>query len=115
MTAASSPDARALGLKLVDEIGGEREAIAWMEHTKDVPHDLPIRDWKTPSSLERLGILERRRRGRGRLGPRGPRRAFLIAAQTYVEARLLDGLVSIWQVGDPIEAERALCARTGKL
>ncbi len=88
-----------LGLKLVDEIGGEREAIAWMEHTKDVPHNLPIRDWKTPSGLERLGILSGAAGVADALGLTGLSH-ILDRGQTYVEARLLDGLVSIWQVGN---------------
>ncbi len=33
-------------LKLVDELGGEREAIAWMERERNVGRDLPVRDWK---------------------------------------------------------------------
>jgi len=33
-------------LKLVDAIGGEREAIAWLQAEKGVRKDLPVRDWK---------------------------------------------------------------------
>jgi protease IV len=33
-------------LKLVDAIGGEREAIAWLQTEKGVTKDLPVRDWK---------------------------------------------------------------------
>ena len=33
-------------LKLVDAIGGEREAIAWLQAEKGVTKDLPVRDWK---------------------------------------------------------------------
>ena len=35
-----------IGLKLVDAIGGEREAIAWLQAEKGVTKDLPVRDWK---------------------------------------------------------------------
>jgi len=33
-------------LKLVDELGGERQAIAWLESQRGVAKDLPVRDWK---------------------------------------------------------------------
>lgn len=36
---------QAIDLKLVDEIGGEREAIAWLE-TKGVDAGLPVKKWK---------------------------------------------------------------------
>jgi protease-4 len=35
-----------VALKLVDELGGEREAVAWLEREKKVTKDLPVRDWK---------------------------------------------------------------------
>ncbi len=35
-----------MSLKLVDELGGEREAVAWLEREKGVSKDLPVRDWK---------------------------------------------------------------------
>ncbi|KNY23766.1 signal peptide peptidase SppA [Methylobacterium sp. ARG-1] len=33
-------------LKLVDELGGERQAVVWLEKDRGVPKDLPIKDWK---------------------------------------------------------------------
>jgi len=36
-------------LKLVDELGGERQAIAWLETQRNVAKDLPVRDWKPRS------------------------------------------------------------------
>ncbi|MEO0717641.1 MAG: signal peptide peptidase SppA [Pseudomonadota bacterium] len=30
---------------LVDEIGGQNEAISWLENERDVPTDLPVSDW----------------------------------------------------------------------
>ena len=46
-----------MDLKLVDALGGEREAIAWLEQDKKIDKDLPVRDWKKERSLERLGLL----------------------------------------------------------
>ncbi|ACL57179.1 signal peptide peptidase SppA [Methylobacterium nodulans] len=36
-------------LKLVDETGSERQAVAWLERERKVAKDLPIRDWKPRS------------------------------------------------------------------
>ena len=33
-------------LKLVDELGGERQAVAWLETERKVPKDLPVKDWR---------------------------------------------------------------------
>src|SRR5277367_692646 len=41
-------------LKLVDAIGGEREAIAWLQTEKGVTKDLPIRDWKPETGIAGL-------------------------------------------------------------
>lgn len=37
---------QALALKLVDQLGSERDAIAWLEQEKKVPKELPVRDWE---------------------------------------------------------------------
>ncbi len=85
-----------LPLKLVDVIGGEREAIAWLESNKGVAKDLPVRDWKKKSSIERLGLVE---------SSVALARAFgfetlavnLERAAGVSDAAGLDGLVAIWQ------------------
>jgi protease-4 len=46
-----------LPLKLADAIGGERDAIAWLETDRSVAKDLPVRDWKPANSLGALSIL----------------------------------------------------------
>ena len=33
-------------LRLVDELGGERQAVAWLEKEKGVAKNLPVKDWK---------------------------------------------------------------------
>lgn len=90
---------QAVELRLADRLGGEREAIDWLEQEKKVPKDLPIRDWKlSQGTLQKLGfprgsavLLEAiGLDGLARLVERGT---------SLVEARMLDGLVSIWQVG----------------
>jgi protease-4 len=41
-------------LKLVDAIGGEREAIAWLQTEKGVKKGLPVRDWKPETGFTGL-------------------------------------------------------------
>jgi protease-4 len=45
---------QALERRLVDAIGGEPEARAWLAAEKGVPESLPVRDVKTRSTAERL-------------------------------------------------------------
>ncbi|MGO4667240.1 signal peptide peptidase SppA [Bosea sp. 2RAB26] len=47
---------QAVGLKLVDEIGGEPEAIAWLEREKNVAKDLPVRDWRRRNEASAFGL-----------------------------------------------------------
>lgn len=47
---------QAIGLKLVDEIGGESEAIAWLEREKGVGKSLPVRDWRRRSESSSFGM-----------------------------------------------------------
>ncbi|MEW6439006.1 MAG: signal peptide peptidase SppA [Pseudomonadota bacterium] len=90
---------QAIGLKLVDEIGEEREAVAWLERVRKVPHGLPIRDWTTKNSLQKLGIISGTAKIADALGFPGLAHV-LGGTENYAEGRLLDGLVAIWQV-DP--------------
>ncbi|CAA2145056.1 MULTISPECIES: signal peptide peptidase SppA [Methylobacterium] len=39
-------------LKLVDGVGGERQAIAWLETERNVAKGLPVRDWKPKSESD---------------------------------------------------------------
>src|SRR4051812_2138075 len=83
-----------VGLKLVDELGGEREAVAWLEREKKVAKDLPVRDWKprgrsefdlwtgATAMAELLGLEEIGRRLRG--------------AADAARAASLDGLLAVW-------------------
>ena len=40
---------RALTLRLIDEIGGERVAVKWLEEKRNIPKNLKIFDWSGPS------------------------------------------------------------------
>ncbi|QXX76182.1 signal peptide peptidase SppA [Methylovirgula sp. HY1] len=90
---------QALKVKLIDQIGGQREAIAWLVHEKGVPAGLPVRDWKGKTSLERLGLLGFSAKIAEVFGFSGLASAF-DRVEASRESRLLDGLLSIWQVGN---------------
>lgn len=85
-----------VGLKLVDRLGGEREAVAWLEAEKGVAKGLPVRDWKKKRTLETLGILGLARIAADGLGL-NQIAGLLARADAVREAGNLDGLLSIWQ------------------
>jgi protease IV len=87
---------QAIGLKLVDEVGSEREAIAWLERDKGLQRNLPIRDYRRRSGFEEFGLTGAavglaEAMGFDRLA-RGLER---VAGQA--EGLALDGLVAVWQ------------------
>jgi protease-4 len=87
-----------LPLKLVDALGGEREAITWLENEKGVAKNLPVRDWTKHRRFDGLGLLGLFSNIAASLG--FDSLADLLREGDQVnQARLLDGLVSIWQAG----------------
>jgi len=87
-----------IDLRLVDRLGGEREAIDWLEEEKKIPKGLAVRDWKPARTLEQLGILSWSARAAGMLGLTALSRA-LEQAANGAQLRMLGGLVSVWQAG----------------
>jgi protease-4 len=88
---------QAVSLKLVDGIGGEDEALAWLKSNKGIDTGLPIRNW----SAERGGWL-RRLTGdamMGALSELGLADAskILSAASGPVRAQAASGLLALWQ------------------
>jgi protease IV len=87
---------QAVGLKLIDEVGGEREAIAWLEREKKIDKDMPIRDWRKRSNFEELGLLGSTVSSLRGLGLDATARQIeRFAGQT--ETLALDGLLAVWQ------------------
>jgi protease-4 len=89
-----------LPLKLVDRIGGEREAIDWLETQKGVAKRLPVVDWKKKGTLERFGLVDSASSLARGLGLD----AFADTLQrvgVVAERGLLDGIVAIWQAPSP--------------
>lgn len=88
---------QSIELRLVDRLGGEREAIDWLERERNVRKGLPVRDWKPRrSTLERLGIESPSSTFLEALGLDGLGRIFEQGV-SLAETRMLDGLVSVWQ------------------
>lgn len=86
---------QAQGLKLIDQIGGEREAVAWLEREKNVPAGLDVRDRRPrreTSSFDLLTLMEAGARGAGLTGL-----AATIGRMAQAgEIGRLDGLLAIW-------------------
>jgi protease-4 len=81
-------------LKLADALGGEREAIAWLEREKGVAKDLPIRDWKPDqgfSVLKMTSLAADLARGAGWTAFAG-----VLAREPFGVG--FDGLMCIWQM-----------------
>jgi protease-4 len=89
-----------LPLKLVDQLGGEREAIEWLETQKGVAKKLPVVDWKKKNSLERFGLVDSASDAAQALGL-GSLAHALQRFGARAESGLLDGVVAIWQASTP--------------
>lgn len=84
---------QALSLKLVDEIGEEEVAVAWLQ-SKGVAAGLPVRDWKPKNPLDGWGLASSLAEAvtRGTFAALGFERPFAFT-------RSLDGLQSVWHLG----------------
>ena len=81
-------------LKLVDELGGERQAVAWLESARGVQANLPIKDWK-PASESRLSLWSAAGIGADLLGLEGLA-ARLRAVGAEAEAAR-GGMLALWR------------------
>ena len=82
---------QALRLKLVDAVGGEPEARAWLAKEKDIDDDLPLRIWeKKEPFFPRFGADAMA--GLARLLGLDPDAAAILPRRLAV-----DGLLSLWQ------------------
>jgi protease-4 len=85
---------QAHALKLVDELGSERDAIAWLEREKGVAKDLPVRDWEprgdSDFSLFTLAAVGADLFGFDMVAER------LRRVATSASISQLDGLLAVW-------------------
>jgi protease-4 len=85
-----------VNLKLVDKLGGEREAIDWLEAEKGIRKGLPVQDWKKSRSLERLGLFGAAARVAELFGLDSLAQT-LDRVDLAQSLRVLDGPLAIWQ------------------
>ena len=84
-----------LALKLIDEFGGEREAVEWLEGKRGVAKGLGLEDWKPNGGGGRLGFLGFAA-SVAELTGAGEFAARVRSWQTAADGRNVDGLISIW-------------------
>lgn len=82
-------------LKLVDALGTERDAVAWMEREKGVRRNLPVREWR-PSGSREFSLFALAASGADLMGMTGVAEAFRRATAAAEQAQL-DGLLVVWQ------------------
>lgn len=86
-----------LPLKLIDAYGGEREAVAWLEKEKGIAKDLPVREWKKPSTASRFGLFSLASEAFSLMGLQQAAE-WTSRAENARDFTKLDGLLAIWQV-----------------
>lgn len=85
---------QAITVKLVDQLGTEREAIAWLETEKNIGKNLPVREWRRPTSSGRWGIFSL-----ASLADAAGMPAFgavIRQTEAYSQGASLDGLLALW-------------------
>jgi protease IV len=95
---------RALAEKLIDEIGDEDEALAWLTKERGVAEDLPVSEWrKRDYAFGRLPTSSFA--GVARL--LGVEPELYPAIESVIPKRLtVDGLLSVWQASEIVRSSR---------
>ncbi|CAA9335341.1 MAG: Signal peptide peptidase A (SppA), a serine protease [uncultured Microvirga sp.] len=86
-----------IGLKLVDALGGEREAVAWLERERGVNAELPVRDWKPRGNTD-FDLWTAMAFGADLVGL-GDTAGALRRASSAARLGSLDGLLAVWHPG----------------
>jgi protease-4 len=82
-----------LPLRLVDQLGSERDAIGWLEREKGVPANLPVNDWK-PRGSSSFSLWSAASVAAAILGLDDVAAALRSAESSTAK---LDGLLAVWQ------------------
>jgi protease IV len=86
----------ALANKLVDEIGGETEAVAWLTNKRGVAKDLKVVDWK-PARDDGWNAMSASAGLSGQtLGETAAQMVRALGRDTRFDTMTLDGLMSVW-------------------
>lgn len=86
----------AVTLKMIDAIGGEPEAVAWLHESRGVTKGLKVVDWK-PKREDSLGVLGMLGRVLGGALGLGSWPAGFLDDDPRLATLRLGGLVSVWQ------------------
>ncbi len=86
----------ALAYKLIDQVGGEKEAQAWLEQERKVQKGLRVVDWK-PKREDSWGVLGFIGRAAAALFGLDGDAWRALQDDPRLSAVMLDGLVSVWQ------------------
>ena len=93
---------QALGAGLIDEIGGESEAVLWLSEEYGIDPTITVRDWTRSSEFGALGLFDSIAIRVARLLGLDPAGAIKLLGDIDAVQRLrLDGLISVWQA--PVE------------
>jgi protease-4 len=95
---------QALRLKLIDAVGDDEEALAWLDKEKKVSKDLPVREWEKDKGLFplwRANALAGLARLAGLDVDLQP-----LAAGLLPRSLMVDGLLSVWQAPVPVRSDR---------
>ena len=94
---------QAIGLKLIDQLGDEKAAVAWLVAEKKIKKDLPVRDFKLQPRFGDLTFLRTATSialdslGLGTIA----RRIEQAGVTQAVEHLSLDGMLALWRPADP--------------
>jgi len=86
---------QAVGLKLVDQLGDEKTAVAWLVAEKKVKPDLPVRDYKLQPRLGDLTFL--RSTAALALEAVGLDATAQLLARAGIDQFALDGMLALWR------------------
>lgn len=93
---------QAIGLHLIDALGDEKTAVAWLETEKKVPVDTPVRDYKLEPRFSDLSFLHVAAAVFGAIGfNSAAQRLEAWGAVQAIERLNLDGLLALWHPSAP--------------
>lgn len=91
----------ALEAKLVDQIGGEDEAVAWLKDVKKIDANATVVDWKPQASSSPFGLGAMAARATAAVfGQDVGRIVHALFGEGGISTLGLDGLVSVWHPSD---------------
>jgi protease-4 len=88
---------QAVDLKLIDELGDEQTAIAWLAKEKNIDAKTPVRDWKLNDGLGSLSFLHLGAiAAADALGLKPLARILEVGTVQALDGLNLDGLLALW-------------------